>query len=382
MSKILITNHQNQSKTIEIKKHKSFTSTYSSKKLISTINPISDFNNDEIKPQIPINTSEEDKIQIESNTKSYFHNNLLQSEDKKNNQKAKTRQFTSHPLLLLGSFLQNSKAPSFSIEKYLFIKAGAKNKLLGKGSYGEVYLIENIISHAKYALKIINKQNCISNQLDLSVIHNEISIQQSLKHPYIISLLSYKETNNDYQIALEYARNGSLFNKIKRTKNGFSEVSAFKFFLQTASAIGFLHKNNLVHRDIKPENLLLDENYNIKLCDFGWCQNFKNILKQTCGTYEYMAPEIIQERSYNEKVDIWALGILLFEILHGHSPFTIGDKYDPSKVNDLFNCILQNQLKFKLGLSPNVKDLIRSKFVYLKIIIYHHIYPNNILINK
>jgi len=103
------------------------------------------------------------------------------------------------------------------------------------------------------------------------------------------------------------------------------ERNAFKYFIQTVSAINFLHSNELVHRDIKPENLLLDEFNNIKLCDFGWCVRIEDDeqRKTFCGTYEYMAPEVINEEYYNKSIDIWSLGILLYELLHGYSPFRV-----------------------------------------------------------
>jgi serine/threonine protein kinase len=102
------------------------------------------------------------------------------------------------------------------------------------------------------------------------------------------------------------------------------EKTAFHYFIQTSSAVLFLHENNLVHRDLKPENILVDENNNIKLCDFGWCVELSMGNRVTfCGTYEYMAPEIIKEKPYNQGIDVWSLGILLYELCHGYSPFRV-----------------------------------------------------------
>lgn len=84
----------------------------------------------------------------------------------------------------------------------------------------------------------------------------------------------------------------------------------------------YLHNLNLIHRDIKPENLLLDKDLNIKICDLGWIvEGAKQNHRTFCGTYEYMAPEMIFDRSYGHEIDIWALGILLYELLHGYAPF-------------------------------------------------------------
>ena len=122
---------------------------------------------------------------------------------------------------------------------------------------------------------------------------------------------------------MEYAHNGTLFQTIKN-KQMQDEKTAFTHFIQAASAVLFLHENNLVHRDLKPENLLVDENNIVKLGDFGWCVELTLGNRVTfCGTYEYMAPEILKEKPYNQGIDIWSLGILLYELLHGFSPFCV-----------------------------------------------------------
>jgi len=122
---------------------------------------------------------------------------------------------------------------------------------------------------------------------------------------------------------MEYASKGSLFQTI-RTKKKLDEKTSFIYFIQAASSILFLHENNLVHRDLKPENLLVDEYNVVKLGDFGWCVEMALGNRVTfCGTYEYMAPEILKEKPYNQSIDIWSLGILLYELLHNYSPFSV-----------------------------------------------------------
>lgn len=274
-----------------------------------------------------------------------------------------------HPLMKEGrirlDFESELKEEKSGFENFQYVRIGNKNQLLGQGAFGEVFLIINKNENKKYAIKIMNKAKLYENNTKLSIIRNEIDIHKILDHPYIISLVNFKETQSDFQIILEYAKNGSLYSKIKKMKGGFSEESAFKFFIQTASALYFLQQNKLVHRDLKPENLLLDDDNNIKLSDFGWCDFFnkEKELKQTCGTYEYMAPEIILQRGYNEKVDNWALGILLYELLHGVPPFHVQDLYkDKKKVKILFEKILKNSYEIKEGVSSDGKDLIRRKF--------------------
>jgi len=117
---------------------------------------------------------------------------------------------------------------------------------------------------------------------------------------------------------LEYASNGCLFYYI-HCKEGLPELLALRFFYQTSLAVQYLHSLNLIHRDIKPENILLDEDFNAKMCDFGWSCYLEDDDYRTsvCGTYEYMSPEILGSRYHTNKIDIWCMGILLYEMLHG-----------------------------------------------------------------
>ena len=182
------------------------------------------------------------------------------------------------------------------------------------------------------------------------------------------------------KFVLEYANKGNLFYYIKDNEY-LSESQSFKIFIQIVNAIYFLHKNNFIHRDIKPENILLFDKNIAKLCDFGWCVEFKDEPRNTfCGTTEYMAPEMLNEKNYGKEIDIWSLGILLYEMLHGHSPF----KPDKANFNDkdvIKNIIYQKNIKYKSNLSKecielmthlidkNIKrrysleDIINSKFV-------------------
>lgn len=122
---------------------------------------------------------------------------------------------------------------------------------------------------------------------------------------------------------MDYASKGSLRSIIEQSK-GVDEKLAFRNFIQVASAVKFLHENGLVHRNIKLENILLDETNNLKLCDFGWCGelNLKNRLTFSSND-EYIPHEIIKKTRYNQSIDIWSMGILLFELIQGHSPFKV-----------------------------------------------------------
>ena len=151
---------------------------------------------------------------------------------------------------------------------------------------------------------------------------HEISIHLKLLHENIARLYSYYEDESAFYLIMEYAEKGTLFNLIQNSK-GLSEEKAFKYFIQVANAIYYLHSNNLMHRDLKPENCLIDNYDNIKLCDFGWTVECNNKRVTFCGTYEYMAPEIIKELPYTNMIDVWSLGVLLYELIHSYSPFRV-----------------------------------------------------------
>ena len=192
---------------------------------------------------------------------------------------------------------------------------------LGTGAFARVYLVTHNITRKKFALKVINKHKLIQTYGNCQLIENEIEIHSKLNHPNIIRLYNVSETEEEINILLEYAENGNLYSLIKK-ENGLSENRAFNYFIQIVNAVYFLHQNNIIHRDIKPENILIGENDKVKLCDFGWAKELTLNNRSTfCGTVEYMAPEIVGSELYDCSVDVWSLGILLYELLMGHSPF-------------------------------------------------------------
>ena len=161
---------------------------------------------------------------------------------------------------------------------------------------------------------------------DIDNLRVEITLHKPLDHPRIIKYIDSCQTQKFFYILLECALNGCLFFYIPPSE-GLPESLSMRFFYQTCLAVRYLHEQHIIHRDIKPENLLLDENFNIKLCDFGWsCKAMEfDIRTSICGTYEYMSPEIVVDQKHGFKVDIWCLGIMLYEFLHGFfirkSPF-------------------------------------------------------------
>ncbi len=245
-------------------------------------------------------------------------------------------------------------------EKYKFENFEIqKDKKIGTGFLSNVYLSINKIDSLQYAVKKINKKNVLNNGISLDVIKNEIEIQERIIHPNIVRMYSHYEDDKDFYCFLEYINGPSLLNIINKKKTGLSERESCKYFSQIIKSISFLHSNKIIHRDIKLENFLIKNNEIIKLIDFGCCALLTEEEPKrmsTCGTYLYMSPELINLTPYDYCVDIWALGVLLFELLEGFSPF---GKRDDESIQIQSN-ILTKKFKVTKDLSNNCLDLLNK----------------------
>lgn len=228
------------------------------------------------------------------------------------------------------------------------MKKGGTEKL-GEGSFSKVKLVSHRDNlNQLYAMKTIIKKN----EKERKLIYKEIKLHQTLDHPNVIKFVDYIEGKTEIYIFLEYAKNGDLFHQITRNKHTNEEL--LKFFFQTCQAIKYIHGKNIMHRDLKPENILLDDKMNVKICDFGWStEYFENVPRETlCGTCEYMAPEVILRKRQTKKTDIWALGILLYELFHGNAPFR------GNRMEVILEKITQNNFLFKKNIDPDIKDIV------------------------
>ena len=263
------------------------------------------------------------------------------------------------PYFIKGIFNKNEiKYDSlYSLDNLSLIYSKGIPKLIGNGSFGQVYLAQNNINKKSYAIKHMEKDNLLKYLDDLDQIYREIDFQSRINHPNIIQLLYMKETNETFDLVLEYSKYGTLFDFVINCK-GLMENLVFKFFIQIVNAIKFLHDNNIIHRDIKPENILLFDNYIVKLCDFGWSIKCESRLPggSFSGTTEYMAPELINNEDYGKEIDVWMLGILLYELVHGFSPFRPKrQKFEDSEVIDN---IRNHEILFYMPTSDEYKELV------------------------
>ena len=209
----------------------------------------------------------------------------------------------------------------------------------------------------------MEKQNLFNYFNSFEPIYSEINIQSRINHPNIIKLLFAKESKTSFDLVMEYAPKGTLFDCIVKS-GGFSENVAYNYFIQIVLAIKFLHDNQIIHRDIKPENILLFGEGTVKLCDFGWAiQTYEKLPPDSFfGTAEYMSPEIINHKCYGKCLDIWTLGILLYELIHSFSPFR------PQKAkfteDEIIDNIRKHDLKFYRSVTEECKKLICGLLEY------------------
>ena len=186
---------------------------------------------------------------------------------------------------------------------------------VGQGSFGQVKKVKHIQLEEIRAMKIVDKKN--------STAKNEIEILRIISHPNIVNIYEIFEDTRKYYIMYEFIQGGELFDVITQ-QAFFDEASAARIFKQIMNAINYLHSMNIAHRDLKPENIMMTKNdsLDLKIIDFGFAITIPpgKREKSMVGTPYYIAPEVLK-RNYNEKCDIWSMGVILYILLCGYPPF-------------------------------------------------------------
>ena len=226
----------------------------------------------------------------------------------------------------------------------------SNSRLLGKGTYGEVQLVRHKVTNQFIAMKKIKKLTR-DRKVPIKLLYREISVQVKLSNPNITRLYDHYETSDDVYLFLEYIDGGNLFSQVKK-KIKFPEREACKYFFQICKGVAYLHDNKIIHRDLKPDNILLTKSGLVKICDFGWAIAAQDERSTYCGTLDYMAPEILKGMNYSNKVDVWSLGIMLFELIQGQIPFRARSS------SERLTKIMQKNIEFLVNTSTAAKALI------------------------
>ena len=271
---------------------------------------------------------------------------------------------------------------------------------LGEGEFGKVKLGWKKDGSTQVAIKLIRRDSVQSHPGRLPKIYREIAILRDLAHPNIVRLHEMVETERHIGIILEYASGGELFDYILNHRY-LKDPAARRLFAQLVSGVGYLHKKGIVHRDLKLENLLLDQNRNIIITDFGFANTFNqadtlsdeieynltnkdfvrkfkldrldakglrrgDLMQTSCGSPCYAAPELVVSDSLytGKKVDVWSCGVILYAMLAGYLPFD-DDPANPEgdNINLLYKYITTTPLTFPEYVSPHARDLLRRILV-------------------
>ena len=302
-------------------------------------------------------------------------NKKSKSDEPFRRRKKKSSTVKQNPLLFAKLFSNDMSIP-INQENLIWGKKGlpqsnyVRGKSLGKGAYGNVYESRNPTFNNKVAMKIIDK-----NKIELDEINDdikrEINILKKLSHPNIVKIYEFYESDNCFYIINEYCKGGQLYEYL--TKNKLTEEQLCVIFYQVFSGLIYLHEHSILHGDLKPENILIssvekdletNEDFAwIKIIDFGTAKIFKKQIKKgenIEGTLYYIAPEVFSGNIdiYDEKSDIWSIGIILYRALTRKYPF-IGRNEDETisfiidKDHDCNNELL-------LGHSNEIQDLIKK----------------------
>ncbi|GAA5917430.1 hypothetical protein JCM5296_001622 [Sporobolomyces johnsonii] len=232
-----------------------------------------------------------------------------------------------------------------------------RGQLLGEGGFARVYLCTEPDGITNKALKVIDKQQLKSTKTK-SKLFAEIKIHQAMQHPNIIAFEHCFEDEGNVYMQLELCSNGSLLDLLRRRRR-YSEPEARYYLTQLVGACDYMHSSSVIHRDLKLGNLMLDDNMDLRVGDFGLAAlvKFPGERKKTiCGTPNYIAPEILFDTKggHSFEVDIWSIGVILYTLLIGKPPFQTKD------VKNIYRKIRDNAYTFppEIPLSPEAQDLI------------------------
>ncbi|KAJ3000413.1 Map microtubule affinity-regulating kinase [Globomyces sp. JEL0801] len=231
------------------------------------------------------------------------------------------------------------------------------DKNIGEGNFAKVRLAKHTITGQQVAIKIIDK-----NKLDKATskkLFREVRIMRLLNNKNIVKLYEVIDTPDELFLVMEYVSGGEVFDYLV-AHGRMKEKEARKHFRQIISAVGYCHGLHIIHRDLKAENLLLDENLNIKIADFGFSNQFNpgQKLNTWCGSPPYAAPELFQGKEYSgPEVDIWSLGVVLYVFVCGSLPF------DGSNLAKLRARVIAGKFQVPFYMSPDCEKLIKRMLV-------------------
>jgi serine/threonine protein kinase len=230
--------------------------------------------------------------------------------------------------------------------------------VLGEGAFGLVRLVRLRGTSEVFALKQMQKARIVSTGQQRNVLNEKAVLTRCRGHPYILQLYKTFKDRDCLYVLLEFLQGGDLFGLLLRV-GGTLEAPAARYYAGIVTLVlQYLHAQSIVYRDLKPENLVLDAGGFLKVVDFGFAKVVTKRTYTLCGTPEYLAPELVQGKGHGKGVDYWALGVLVYEMLVGYSPFA---DHERNEQLTIYKNIIRGKLAFPRAMRDEVaKDLIRG----------------------
>uniref|UniRef100_A0AAY5F1X0 Ribosomal protein S6 kinase n=1 Tax=Electrophorus electricus TaxID=8005 RepID=A0AAY5F1X0_ELEEL len=241
-------------------------------------------------------------------------------------------------------------------------------KVLGTGAYGKVFLVRKVSGHDSgklYAMKVLKKATIVQKAKTAEHTRTERQVLEHIRQsPFLVTLHYAFQTDTKLHLILDYVNGGELFTHLVQRVR-FKEQEVALYSGEIALALEHLHQLGIVYRDLKLENILLDSNGHVVLTDFGLSKEFDEVERaySVCGTIEYMAPEIVEggEYGHNKAVDWWSLGVLMYELMTGGSPFTVDG--DENSHSDIAKRILKKDPPYPKDMGPLARDIIQRLLI-------------------
>lgn len=302
-------------------------------------------NSPKSKPPVPPNKPKNLlRIYNNNNLTANNHHNTNSTNNNKSNSANTMRSIENEEDLIVRKFQQ------LSIKDFELVK------VLGRGHFGKVILAKHLSTNEHFALKALKKSYIIAREEveGLMAEKRTFQVASRVNHPFLINLYSCFQTETHVCFVMEYACGGDLMLHIHN--DIFSEPRSVFYAACVVLGLQYLHENKIIYRDLKLDNLLLDSEGFVKIADFGLCKEgigYGDTTGTFCGTPEFLAPEVLTLSCYTRAVDWWGLGVLIFEMLVGESPFS-GDSEE-----EVFDCIVNQDVLYPRFLTIDSVAIMR-----------------------